>query len=305
MRSLEEAQDGLIAQWQLGRALRAAREAAGLTQGELALALGWSLSTVMRAEKGSGVSVTDLRAFLGECGVTDRLTAEQLASLARAGRARPWHKERGTAGLYLSCEAAAAAVAGHHSYLVPPLLQTERYARGLAEAVRWPAQERLASLLRERQARAAAASPRRSLLRYTIAEEALYRTIGGDEAWRAQIRYLQGLADSGHAEIRVVPLEAGAIPVDPASFTVFEIGADLLAFTGWASPDILVDAPEQAAGLRRQADGLAEAALSPAESARRLSQIAARTRQPDLVPGQGPRGRAALHRDACGPEPAL
>jgi hypothetical protein len=82
-----------------------------------------------------------------------------------------------------------------------------------------------------------------------------------------------------------MPAEAGALPAEAASLTVFEIGTDLLAFTGWASPETLEDDPEQAARLRRQADEPTRAALSPPDTARRLSLTAGRPTARPQAPG--------------------
>src|ERR1051326_369899 len=75
----------------LRTALRQARLDAGLTQEEVAGALDWSLSKIVRIENGSvRVSTTDLKAMLGQYRVTDSDIEEDLVSMARAARQRPW-----------------------------------------------------------------------------------------------------------------------------------------------------------------------------------------------------------------------
>src|ERR1700761_4457761 len=72
-------------------ALRRAREAAGLTQRDAAQALDWSMSKLVRIEAGSvGVSITDLRALLALYGVDDTDQVNELVTMARASKERPW-----------------------------------------------------------------------------------------------------------------------------------------------------------------------------------------------------------------------
>jgi transcriptional regulator with XRE-family HTH domain len=60
---------------------------ARITQEEVADALDWSLSKVIRIEKGSvGVSTNDLKAVLRLYQVTDPGRTDELVALARAGR---------------------------------------------------------------------------------------------------------------------------------------------------------------------------------------------------------------------------
>src|SRR4051794_36303941 len=68
-----------------------AREDKRLTQTQVAEAMEWSLSKVMRIESGEvSVSPTDLRALLPLLGVTDGPEMEQLFSDARVARRQRW-----------------------------------------------------------------------------------------------------------------------------------------------------------------------------------------------------------------------
>ena len=61
----------LVQRRRLRTELRRARAEAGLTQGEVATAMDWSLSKIIRIETGAvGVSTNDLRALLGLYGIT-------------------------------------------------------------------------------------------------------------------------------------------------------------------------------------------------------------------------------------------
>lgn len=69
--------------------LRNKRELAQLTQKQVARAMDWSPSKMLRIESGAvGISTTDLRALLTYYDVKDKRQTEELVKLARAARAR-------------------------------------------------------------------------------------------------------------------------------------------------------------------------------------------------------------------------
>src|ERR1041384_6155247 len=121
-----------VARRRVRLALRRARDAAHLTQGQVAERMDWSLSKVMRIESGDvGISSTDLRALLALYAVTDQATVDQLLEDARTPR-----KQRGGADAryrnslpaalfqYIQFEAEAVAIRNYQNVLVPGLLQT-------------------------------------------------------------------------------------------------------------------------------------------------------------------------------------
>ena len=79
--------DPLVARHRLLRAVRRAREEAGLTLKQVADALDWSESKLIRIEKGVvGISVTDLRALLAYYGLRDSAHVDRLVGMARTAR---------------------------------------------------------------------------------------------------------------------------------------------------------------------------------------------------------------------------
>src|SRR3569833_3658714 len=71
--------------------LQRLRRDAKKTQEEVARALDWSASKLIRIEGGSvRISTTDLFALLRHYGVTDEEQTTQLVTLARGARARGW-----------------------------------------------------------------------------------------------------------------------------------------------------------------------------------------------------------------------
>lgn len=68
--------------------LRNARKRAGMTQKQVAAAMDWSVSKMLRIEAGIvGISVIDLRALLAYYNIDDEQLASELISLVQAARA--------------------------------------------------------------------------------------------------------------------------------------------------------------------------------------------------------------------------
>src|SRR5579859_6956061 len=118
----------------LRTALREARLDAELTQDQVAVALDWSLSKIVRIENGSvRVSITDLKAMLAKYGITDPDRVTELVSLAKSARQRPWwrgYREFASQRYleFVELEQASAALLQYQPQLVPGLLQTREYA---------------------------------------------------------------------------------------------------------------------------------------------------------------------------------
>ena len=75
----------------LSVALRHARDQTGWTQEQVAAAMDWSLSKLIRIEKGTvGISTSDLRSLLSHYGIGDSERVNALVRLAKSSRERPW-----------------------------------------------------------------------------------------------------------------------------------------------------------------------------------------------------------------------
>src|SRR5690349_8967067 len=75
----------------LRSAIRRAREAAGLTQEQVAVAMDWSLSKLIRIESGQvSISTNDVKALLSHYRVNDPVQVADLVDLARVARRRTW-----------------------------------------------------------------------------------------------------------------------------------------------------------------------------------------------------------------------
>jgi transcriptional regulator with XRE-family HTH domain len=80
-------QDVSAQRQQLRAELRNERQLAGLTQKQVASAMDWSASKMLRIETGAvSISTTDLRALLTYYNIKDKRQTDELLDLARAVR---------------------------------------------------------------------------------------------------------------------------------------------------------------------------------------------------------------------------
>ncbi|MFC9971289.1 helix-turn-helix domain-containing protein [Spirillospora sp. NPDC127200] len=209
--------------------LRKAREAAGLTQEQVAKDLEWSLSKVIRIEGGTvRVAVTDVKILLQLYGVTQEREAEFLA-LARAAREQGWWSSyRRILGPQLidliGYESAARVSREFQPLIVPGLLQTSAYAEEIISVLRPELSEgQVAELVEVRMRRQEIFdwdSPPQFF--FILDEAAIRRRVGGAVAMRAQWAHLLEMAKRPHVTIEIVPSDSGAHPGMLGSFKVIE-----------------------------------------------------------------------------------
>src|SRR5258705_3638606 len=129
-----------VARRRVRLAIRDARNAKGDTQSQVAEAMDWSLSKVMRIESGEvTISQNDLRPLLAYLGIRDRNRVEELVQSAKASKQRrQWWDEKRYQGMLtpsmkqlVSFEAEATAIRYFSPVAVPGTLQAEGYARGI------------------------------------------------------------------------------------------------------------------------------------------------------------------------------
>ena len=270
--------DPMVARHRLIRAVRRAREEAGLTLKQVADALDWSESKLIRIEKGVvGISVTDLRALLAYYGLRDSGHVDRLIGMARsARRARTAWAEFETALspdflLFLGYEESAAAMLHFNPLLVPGLLQVEDYSRAvLGGAYVAPAthvDEKLRAR-RRRQQRLDAPNPPQ--VDVVLDEAVIRRAVGGREVMAGQLRHLAEVSDRPHVSLRVVPFSAGLHPGLGGPFVILEFedpAADPVLHLETAGADVtLRDQPAAVEPYRETFGRLQELALDPVAS---------------------------------------
>lgn len=219
----------------LGAELRRLRDEASLTLDQVAEQLECSTSKISRLETGKGIpKARDVRDMLFLYGVQDARVQERLLRWAREGQQQGWWHD--FADLleekdltFVALEAEAVTMRSYEIAVVHGLLQTQGYARAIAEVI-WPdlSPAALQQFLELRLLRQEVLSQAEGALQFdvVIEEVALYRPAGSSEVWREQLVHLLDLAKRPNIRFHVLPLSVGLHPALTGSFTLLEFAAD-------------------------------------------------------------------------------
>jgi transcriptional regulator with XRE-family HTH domain len=218
-----------IVRRQLGHRLRAAREGAGMTIGDVVTSRIVSKPTLHRYESGrlpvAPGKVLELCRLYGR----DQAETDALYELALGSQERGWWEDieqiAATGfGFFIGLESAASQILTYEPDLVPGLLQTPDYARAV-ELAFVPApdeatiERRVGVRLRRQRTTFGRTSPPR--MRFVLGAGALARQVGGPDVLAAQLAHLRSVAAGERVELRVLPWEVGAHAASWAgSFTI-------------------------------------------------------------------------------------
>ncbi|GAA3952553.1 helix-turn-helix transcriptional regulator [Actinomadura viridis] len=264
------------------------RKEKGMTQEQVARALEWSPSKLIRVEGGkNAITRTDLQALLMTYGVTSESRQERLQALARGARERAWWSAykgevSDTFLAFVGYAAGASYIRHFHNALVPGLLQTREYAevfntgmvsqitRSYAVKLRMQRQEELAK--RENP-------PRQS---YILDEAVIRRHVGIRTDPAIMPNQLLHIADRAERDelltVRVIPFSVGAHLGVYGPFTLLEFDGDLtdvLYIEGMGAPSSLMTGDDQRiADYRANFEVLLEEALPPEKSLEMIRQVA-------------------------------
>ncbi|WSG34737.1 helix-turn-helix domain-containing protein [Micromonospora ureilytica] len=203
---------------QLGRALRDLRTEARMTLDGAAEAMQWSRQKMWRIETGLGpVRTLDAKAMCELYGATPDLTGA-LTALAAETNAKGWWHSYGDAvpdwfELYVGLESAASRLREHDDTLIPGLLQTPGYTRGVYQnRPNMPADEleEVLDVRRRRQEILIRRLPKAPRLEWVLSEAVLLRCVGGPSVMGEQLDRLLERTRLPNVSIRVLPLSAGA-----------------------------------------------------------------------------------------------
>lgn len=226
-----------VARRRVRLALRAAREERGLTQGDVAKALDWSLSKIQRIESGEvSISTTDLRAILAFLQITEQGTVDQLMDDARTSRRQRWFTDpklrkfltAGTRQL-LQFESEASAIRSFAPTLVPGMLQTAEYARWAIRSIVEVLPPDEAEARHEvRMKRRGQVVDRDDPPDYFLVldESVLHREVGGAEVTAEQLYVLLEVSRMPSVRVRVIPFAQAATVALLGPFTILELGED-------------------------------------------------------------------------------
>lgn len=260
--------NALVQRRRLRAELRSARQDAGFTQEEVAAALDWSLSKVIRIEAGSmGISTNDLRELLNYYQIIDPDRIDRLIGLAQAARAPSWwsgYRDVASQGLLqlVGYETVACVARSFEPLLIPGLLQTEEYARAIIRQFL----DRLAprsvdSLVEFRMRRQEILGQADGPLFFFVLDEAVvHRRVGGRAIMLRQIQALAEIAARPNVTLELVPFAAGAHPGLKGPFVVLEFpdpaDDDVLYLENHMGDLISRDIPEEVEKYREAFESL-------------------------------------------------
>jgi transcriptional regulator with XRE-family HTH domain len=269
--------------------LQRLRQEHGSTQEQVAVALDWSTSKLIRIEGGTvGVSTTDLHALLRYYGIQDGdPRVARLTEIAREARQRGWwglyrrdlHPEYLK---YIGYEAGASTIRDFQPLLVPGLLQTEEYANALTvEFVSSPTQRDVVVEVRMQRQDEIFNRPRPPLLTTVIDEAVLRRRVGGQVdpgIMPRQLRHLLEMLDEPNVSVEIIPFSKGAHFGMRGEFTILEFADerlnDVLYLERTGISDLTVlDRDSRVTDYRAAYENLRQLALAPEETAPFVERI--------------------------------
>lgn len=275
----------LVQRRRLRTELRRARQAKGLTQEQVAKAMEWSLSKMIRIENAStGISTNDLKALLPLYGITDDDQINHLVVLARAARSRSWwsgYRDVAPPALLqlIEYESAAAAIRQFESMFIPGILQTEEYARAALEDFydESRASERVTALVELRTRREELLDRENAPhFSFMLDESVVRRVVGSPSIMRGQLRRLIEASELGNVTVEVVPFSAGLHPGMKGPFEIVEFADDpdqKVVFLETPRGDIVSDDPEETANYLEAFRQIKKTSLDPRESVAYLRDI--------------------------------
>lgn len=263
--------------------LRRARLERRLTQEQVASAMDWSLSKLIRIENGTvNISTNDLKAVLAHYGIDEEHTAEFLA-LSRGARERSWwsgYRDVASPQLLqlIEYEAASTITRNFQPLLVPGLLQTEEYARNVYRGLNpQMSDDRVESLVEVRMRRQELLRrPDAPLLFFIVDQAAVQREVGGKAGMRRQLNQIIELATVQNVTFEVIQFSAGAHPGLLGPFQIYEFldtaDDDALWLEGPTGDLISRDNPEEILSFREKFEQLRQISLGPEASISFLSE---------------------------------
>ncbi|WP_025619663.1 helix-turn-helix domain-containing protein [Salinispora cortesiana] len=267
----------------LGIALRMHREAAGLTLEAAADEISSTRSTLSRYENAQTlVSPAVVRALLTVYGVApDEIAAA--TQLAKDARKPGWWVsysyllDRRTID-FIALEAEATAIANFEPSVVPGLLQTADYIRGVMRGgphtLTDDEVEQRVQLRLDRQQRLTAPHP--PILDAIIDEGALLRPVGDRTVMAAQLGHLLKASELPNVTVQVIPLAAGYHRGTRGSLHILEFADPedpFIASVETVAGQMVLDRPGDLRTCTKIMEHLRSVALSPADSQDQLRHL--------------------------------
>ncbi|WP_067508979.1 helix-turn-helix transcriptional regulator [Actinoplanes sp. TFC3] len=268
---------------QLGRFLRAQREAGGSTVKAAADHLECSVQKIWRIEKGAvPVRSADVRALCQFYATAPEVT-EVLTGLSKETKAKGWWQSYGDAvpdwfELYVGLEAAATRIRKFEPSVVPGLLQAHAYMEAVivADQPQLTADEvdQRIRIKQQRQGLLTRHFPPPPTLEVIVWQSALLAAPHTPGAMQQQLWHLLKGNELPHVSVRVLPLAVGPHRASVTGpFTILDFGGDYgsgdepsTVYSESLTGALYLDKPHELAVYDGVWSALAEAALSAADS---------------------------------------
>jgi transcriptional regulator with XRE-family HTH domain len=252
--------------------LRAQREVAGLTQEQVAKLMGYSPSVIAKLETCRTIPSPQHAARADEALRTPG-TFRRLRQAMINGAYEPWVRA------LLEMEERATVLRNWESLVVPGLLQTEAYARGVLRGARPTDRdatiEQFVAARMARQDIWQREDPEPPILSVILGEAVLRQRVGDAGVMRNQFNQLVEAAKNPRITIQVMPFAAPAHPglLGPFVVASFENGPDA-AYLDSVLDGQVSERRKQVAQARLLYDTLAREALSPGTSMDLITKVA-------------------------------
>jgi len=233
--------------------LRRARQAAGLTQDQLATTISYSASLVAQVETGRKTPSRDFAQRCDDALKTGGLLARIIEDLLSKEVAPEWFRP------WLVVEQEATHIRYYEPLLIPGLLQTEEYAGALLGDA-----ERTAFRM-ERQRVLDRAS-----VTVVVAESVLSYLVGSPEVMHQQ---LKALVESP-ATVQVLPTDAATHLGTLGSFAIATVDGSEVAYADSPVRGLVTSDPAVVSDVRRRWDGLRGEALPQRQSRELIMKVA-------------------------------
>ncbi|MCC3655196.1 helix-turn-helix transcriptional regulator [Streptomyces sp. S07_1.15] len=254
-----------------GAELRRLREAAGLTQLQLGERVFCSRDYISRFESASRRPQPEVSRLLDEVlGSGEHL--QRLCRLARRSKHPDYFADAA------DLEKHAATISEYAPMLIPGLLQTEAYARGLTRAtLPYAARDEVQAHVTARMERGGRLDDPGAPELWAILHEAALRVpVDGPEVMREQLDRLVTMGhDHSRVIVQVVPYSAGPHPLMYGTTLLMTFDdAPPVAYTEGAHTGQLIDEPALVAKFDRSYDHVRAAALTPRTSLALIESVA-------------------------------
>lgn len=249
----------------LGSELRAIREAADVSRGDMRRLLGCSDTRSKYLESGRNVvTKPELLVWLQRCDAMDKFDVLEEIRLG-ANQRGWWSTDRlpEWLGLYVGLEHGATSVRCFETLVVPGLLQTEAYARELHTVVDAHTDEQIEKRVHARMGRQARLESGELRLTAVVTRAVLDSLATDGGVGMCQLKQLTEQSHLPNVDLRVLP-PAGVHPGTSGPFSLLSFPGEALADVAWQEYAVgghLIEADQDVAYLARIFDRLRRVAL--------------------------------------------